>query len=226
MPDEAVSKRRVPAIGVNGARRHGDVRQAGPGEQRVKAPADHRVPAGMPLQRDLAADRVPRGVAVRVEVGRTVVTLDDRDGPAGPQHVEWKPYADQILAEARARDLRISAIAALYGNPLDPPQTDFARATFRRAIEVAAHIGVTTVAGFAGAIIETELNERGGNLVYKPFENYLPQLLAFWEPLANFAADHGVRIAFEHCPQGAYHLPVMGYNMLGQPAMWDACADK
>ena len=51
---------------------------------------------------------------------------------AGPQHVEWKPYAEQILAEARARDLRVSAIGALYGNPLDPPQTDFARATFRR----------------------------------------------------------------------------------------------
>jgi sugar phosphate isomerase/epimerase len=114
---------------------------------------------------------------------------------------------------------------ALYGNPLDPPQTDFARATFRRAIEVAAHIGVKTVAGFAGAVIETELNERGGNLVYKPFENYLPPLLAFWEPLANFAADHGVRIAFEHCPQGAYHLPVMGYNMLGQPAMWERLFD-
>jgi sugar phosphate isomerase/epimerase len=145
--------------------------------------------------------------------------------PAGPQHVDWKPYSEQILAEARARDLRISAIAALYGNPLDPPQTDFAHAAFRRAIEVAAHIGVKTVAGFAGAVMETELNERGGNLVYKPFENYLPQLLAFWEPLAKFAADQGVQIAFEHCPQGAYHLPVMGYNMLGQPAMWERLFD-
>ncbi|MEO8429258.1 MAG: sugar phosphate isomerase/epimerase [Verrucomicrobiota bacterium] len=145
---------------------------------------------------------------------------------AGSRRVEWKPHAEEILAEARARDLRISAIAALYGNPLDPPQTEFARTTFRRAIEVAGHIGVKTVAGFAGAVIETELNERGGNLVYKPFENYLPQLLAFWEPLAKFAADHAVRIAFEHCPQGAYHLPVMGYNMLGQPAMWERLFDR
>jgi sugar phosphate isomerase/epimerase len=58
-------------------------------------------------------------------------------------------------------------------------------------------------------------------VVYKPFENYLPRLLEFWEPLAGFAAEHSVRIAFEHCPQGAYHLPVMHYNMLGQPAMWE-----
>ena len=55
------------------------------------------------------------------------------------------------------------------------------------AIEVAAHIGTKTVSGFPGAVVETEFNERGGHLLYKPFENYLPQLRAFWEPLANFA---------------------------------------
>src|SRR5947199_6541255 len=43
----------------------------------------------------------------------------------------------------------------------------------------------------------------------------------FGEPLARFAADRGVRIAFEHCPQGPYHLPIMHYNMLGQPALWE-----
>ncbi|MHB8523389.1 MAG: sugar phosphate isomerase/epimerase family protein [Limisphaerales bacterium] len=143
------------------------------------------------------------------------------DSPVGLAHDEWEPAAAEIAAEARTRNLRISAIGALYQNPLDPRQTDQARSVFLRAIEVAAHIGVKTVAGFPGAVIETELNERGGNPVYKPFENYLPQLLAFWEPLAQFAADHGVRIAFEHCPQGVYHLPIMGYNMLAQPAMWE-----
>ena len=142
-------------------------------------------------------------------------------GPAGPGQTDWKPFAEQFAAEAKARDLRISAIGAYYQNPLDPKQTGFAGAVFRRAIEVAAHLGVKTVAGFAGAVIETEWNERGGQPVYKPFENYLPQIMAFWEPLARFAADNGVRIAFEHCPQGAYHLPVMHYNILGQPAMWD-----
>ena len=145
--------------------------------------------------------------------------------PAGVGQVDWKPFAEQLATDARARDLRISAIAALYRNPLDPRQSDYARATFGRAIEVAAHIGVKTVAGFPGAVIETELNDRGGNLIYKPFENYLPQLLAFWEPLAKLAADHDVRIAFEHCPQGAWHLPIMGYNMLAQPAMWERLFD-
>jgi len=143
------------------------------------------------------------------------------ESPAAPPHAEWKSFSEQFAAQAGARDIRISAIGALYQNPLDPRQTDRARAVFQRAIEVAAHIGVKTVSGFAGAVVEVETNSRGGNPVYKPFENYLPQLLAFWEPLARLAAERGVRIAFENCPQGPWPLPVMHYNMMSQPAMWE-----
>ena len=143
------------------------------------------------------------------------------ESPAGPQHPDWKPFADWLAAECTRRGLRLSAVGALYENPLDPPQTERARTVFRRAIEVAAHLGVRTVAGFAGGVIRFQPNPRGGNQVQEAFESHLPALLAFWEPLARFAADHGVRIAFEHCPQGAWHLPVMGYNALGRPAMWE-----
>ena len=143
------------------------------------------------------------------------------ESPAGPANADWKPFAEQLAAQAKSLGLRISAIGAQYRNPLDPPQTERSRATFLRAIEVAAHIGVRTVAGFPGAVIETILNSRGGNPVYKPFENYLPGLLEFWEPIARIAADKGVRIAFEHCPSGVYNLPVLGFNMLAQPAMWE-----
>jgi sugar phosphate isomerase/epimerase len=145
--------------------------------------------------------------------------------PAGPAQTDWKPAAERVAAEAKARDLRISAIGAYYQNPLDPRQTGHARAVFARAIEVAGHLGVRTVAGFAGAVIETELTERGGNPIYRPSEKHLPQVLAFWEPLARLAADHGVRIAFEHCPQGSFHLPIMHYNILGQPAIWERFFD-
>jgi sugar phosphate isomerase/epimerase len=143
------------------------------------------------------------------------------DGPCGVAESDWKPRAEQFAADARDRNIRISAIAAYYRNPLDPKQTEHARATFQRAIDVAAHIGTKTIAGFPGAVIELEIHHGGGNPVYKPFENYLPQVLAFWEPLARYAGDRGVRIAFEHCPQGPYHLPLMHYNIFGQPAMWD-----
>jgi sugar phosphate isomerase/epimerase len=171
------------------------------------------------------------GVLTRGEVGelervhhlgfRSIEWIAFAESAAGCANNDWKGYAELIRAEAGARDIRISAIGALYANPLDPNQTEYARSTFRRAIEVASHLAIKTVAGFPGAVIETEMNKKGGNPVYKPFENYLPQLLAFWEPMAQYAADKGVRIAFEHCPQGSYHLPIMGYNMLGQPAMWE-----
>jgi sugar phosphate isomerase/epimerase len=143
------------------------------------------------------------------------------DSPAAPPHSDWKSYAEKMAAECKARDIRITAIGAYYKNPLDPKQKESAAAIFRRAIEVAAHIGVGVVAGFPGAVIELEVNDRGGNTVNKPFENYLPQLLAYWEPLAQFAREKGVRIAFENCPQGAFHLPVMHYNIFGQPANWE-----
>src|SRR5437763_488753 len=79
---------------------------------------------------------------------------------AAPHEQNWKPFAEKWAAEAKARNLRISAIGALYKNPLDPPQSDFARATFYRAIEVAAHIGVNTVSGFPGAVIELETHPK------------------------------------------------------------------
>jgi sugar phosphate isomerase/epimerase len=141
--------------------------------------------------------------------------------PAAPSNIEWKPYADEFSAKAKSLGIRVSAIGGYYQNPLDPKQTEHARAVFRRAVEVASRMGVPVVSGFAGAVIELAHNERGGNPVYKPFENYLPQILAFWEPIAEYAAGHGVRIAIENCPQGVWHLPVMHYNFMGQPAMWE-----
>jgi sugar phosphate isomerase/epimerase len=141
--------------------------------------------------------------------------------PAGPAEANWKPVAEKFAAAAKSRNLRLSAIDALYKNPLDPEQSEHARAVFLRAIDVAAHIGVKTVCGFPGAVIELERHPKGNNLVYKSFEQFIPQFLQFWEPIARAAADKGVRLGFEHCPMAPYHLPIMSYNMLAQPAMWE-----
>jgi sugar phosphate isomerase/epimerase len=147
--------------------------------------------------------------------------------PVATDADNWQRHADEVGARAAAHGVRISAIGALYQNPLDPRQTGYARDVFHRALEVAARLGIRTVSGFPGAVIETQLNERGGNPVYRPLEDFLPQVLAFWEPIARRAADLGLRLAFEHCPQGVHHLPVAHYNLFGQPALWerffDAC---
>jgi len=140
---------------------------------------------------------------------------------AAPGKARWREDTLQFAAEAKSRQLRISSIGAFYQNALDPAQSEAALAIFHRAIDVAALIGVKTVGGFPGAIIHTTIHPRGGNPVYAPFENFIPQMVAFWEPLAKYAADHGVRLAFEHSPQGVFRLPVMHYNAFGQPAIWE-----
>ena len=141
--------------------------------------------------------------------------------PAAAPDADWQLAAEAVARAAQDRSIRISAIGAYYRNPLDPVQSSRARVVITRAIEVAGHLGVRTVAGFAGMPMEVSVNERGGNPVYGASERHLPALVEFWRPLAEFAAGRGVRIAFEHCPQGAFHLPVMHYNWLGQTALWE-----
>jgi sugar phosphate isomerase/epimerase len=175
------------------------------------------------------------GVLCRGEVGelnwarrlgfRSVAWMRFAESACGPAQSDWKPHAEELAGAARDRDIRISAIGAFYANPLDPRQTERARSILHRAIEVAAHLGVRTVSAFAGAVIETTLNERGGNPVYRPFEECIPQLLGFWEPVAGFASDHGVRVALENCPQATFNLPIMGYNAFARPAIWERFFD-
>jgi sugar phosphate isomerase/epimerase len=142
------------------------------------------------------------------------------ESPCGSRNADWKSAADAVGEDVQRRGLRISAIAAWYRNALDPKQTDEARRVMDRAIEVARRLKIRTIGAFPGAAIETSFNERGGNLVYGPAENSISAAIEFWRPIAHRAKDAGVRIAFEHCPQGAYHLPVMHWNVLGQPALW------
>ena len=101
------------------------------------------------------------------------------ESPCGCGHANWHAAADDIATEAERRGLRISAIAAWYRNALDPRQTDEARKVLHRALDVAAHLRIRTVACFPGAVIDTTFNERGGNPVYAPMENSIPAAVAF-----------------------------------------------
>lgn len=147
------------------------------------------------------------------------------ESPAGPEHREWKPFVEELAAASAARGLRLSALGAWYANALDPAQTERARAVLRRAFVVAAALGVRTVSAFAGGVIRWQISPRGGHPVQEDLEAHLPALLEFWEPLAREAAELGVRIAFENCPQGAWHLPVMHSNTFGRPALWERFFD-
>ncbi len=152
---------------------------------------------------------------------RAIEWVRFESSPAGAADRDWRGPAEEIAAAAQTRGLRLSALIAYYRNPLDPKQTESARILIRHALEVAAFLHIPTVTAFAGGVVQTVINERGGNPVYRPLEEFLPQVLAFWEPLAQAAGDLGVRIAFENCPQGNIHLPVMGYNLMARPAIWE-----
>ncbi len=82
---------------------------------------------------------------------RSIGWMRFAESVCGPGKDDWQAKARDIAAEAKTRDIRISAIGALYANPLDPKQTDHARVTFLRAIEVASEMGVKTVSGISGS---------------------------------------------------------------------------
>jgi len=120
-------------------------------------------------------------------IGRSKTDLDPLRGI-----VLWKarlgrgilignPLPKNSPRRPNSRNIRISSIGAFYRNPLDPTQSETARAAFLRAIEVASHLGIKNVCGFPGAVIELETNPKGNNPVYKPFEPFMPRLLDFWE---------------------------------------------
>src|SRR6202040_891410 len=61
--------------------------QAGCDHEWIELPADEGVAARPPLQLDLTPDGQVGRAAVGVEAGRSVVTLDDGQGAAGPQQL-------------------------------------------------------------------------------------------------------------------------------------------
>ncbi len=84
----------------------------------------------------------------------------------------------------------------------------------RRAIQLAEKMGVDVVAGFAGRVPGLE-----------PME-CIPKFKELWGEHAKFAEDHGVKIAFENCPMGRFHLPPGGINMMCLPDVWEAAFNE
>lgn len=132
-----------------------------------------------------------------------------------PGHDGWQERAARVQADFEGAGLRISCVAGFYVNHMDTdPQVAARHAEqTRRTILLAQYLGVPTVAGFSGRVMGEDL------------EASLPRFKEIWGEHARFAADHGVRIAFEHCPMGKFHSPFGGINAICTPAMWDRCFD-
>jgi len=142
---------------------------------------------------------------VELATGMDTDFLPGRDG--------WKDKAAQVKGAYSEAGIRISCLAGFYINHMDPDE-GVARRNFehvRNVIALAKEMGVPVVGGFAGRIMGQDL------------EASLPRFREIWGEHARFAEDHGVKIAFEHCPMGAYHTPFGGNNCIATPAMWEKC---
>jgi sugar phosphate isomerase/epimerase len=114
------------------------------------------------------------------------------------------------LAElAAGRGLEISALSC-HGNPLHPDAAVAGHADreYRRTVRIAAEIGVETVITFSGCPGESEHSRRPSWVVCS-WPNDYPETLEwqweervvpYWVDAAEFARDHGVRVAIEPHP--------------------------
>src|SRR6266849_6865054 len=89
-PRETVDQIRSGRVDVDDARYHARRVIACSCEHRVQLPADTGIPAGPTLQLYLTRDRPMRDRGVRMEVCRTVISLEDRDRPTGLEQLLHK----------------------------------------------------------------------------------------------------------------------------------------
>ena len=80
---ESLYEIRPGCIDIHHPRRDPDVGKPAAGEEGVHFPSDKGISAHPFLQGDKAMDGFIRLTASRIEISRTMVPLDDRDGPAG-----------------------------------------------------------------------------------------------------------------------------------------------
>ena len=135
---------------------------------------------------------------------------------AGVSHIDCErvleddAYAKHILDYAAERDIEINSLA-YYPNPLDPdPEKSVAVLAHLKAVILASEkLGVGMVTTFVGRD-QT-----------KSVEDNLELVKAYWPPVLQFAAEHGVRIGIENCPMlfGPDQWPG-GQNIMTTPEIW------
>jgi sugar phosphate isomerase/epimerase len=117
--------------------------------------------------------------------------------------------APDLGKRAAAHDLEISALSC-HANPIHPDAAVAAHADreFRRTVQLAAELGVETVITFSGCPGESEHSRRPSWVACSWPDDYPETLewqwrervVPYWLEAADFAHDHGVRVAIEPHP--------------------------
>lgn len=116
--------------------------------------------------------------------------------------------ADEIMPLLQEKGIKLSTLS-LYGNPLQETEEGLlARRSILHAIDCAHLFGTDLVTGFTGAVNGVPLPES------------LPKYKEVWEPIADYAGEKGIRLAFENCSMGGSWWRV-NYNIAVNPDAWE-----
>jgi sugar phosphate isomerase/epimerase len=118
----------------------------------------------------------------------------------------------QLKAALQQHAIRISSIA-IYGSTITTPLAE-AVAYWGRAIKLTRAFDCTVVSGLTGRDNSLSVDQN------------LPLFKERFEPIAQIAADNGVKIAFEPWPGGVQgHGPYRWTNLATTPELWDKLLD-
>jgi len=126
--------------------------------------------------------------------------------------VDLKKLAAEVKEVIGDRDVKISSVG-VFGNPLEDTPLDLeTRQGWAALIDHAHLFGADIVAGFTGRVRN------------KPLPDSMPKYKEVFGPLAQRAADKGVRLAFENCPMGG-NWQTGDWNIAHAPAAWELMFD-
>src|SRR5215211_3046233 len=112
------------------------------------------------------------------------------------------------------KNIGISSVADMSLNLLHPDDNERNSmiAYARDLVDLSAKLGVNLVSMFGGRDPE------------KSVEDNIPRFKEVFTPLAEYAGERGVRIAFENCPLFE-EFPYRGRNIAYAPDIWDMMFD-
>ena len=122
--------------------------------------------------------------------------------------VDLKELARKVKDEIGDADIAINCLG-MFGNPLGNLPLDAETVRGWEAVIDHAHLfGANVVAGFAGRVYDSKLDES------------MPRFKEVFTPLAKRAADKGIRIAFENCDMGDSWKSGK-WNIAHSPTAWE-----
>ena len=132
--------------------------------------------------------------------------------PTNTTEINFKKIADGVKKVIGDKDIVINALG-VYGNPLESrPEDEQTRKSWKKLIDNAHLFGASVICGFAGRLID------------KPLDASIPRFKKVFTPIAQHAADKGLKIAFENCEMGG-NWKLGDWNMAQTPEIWDMMFD-